>query len=61
MHSALMEALYERPRAFQWVHFTPHGTIRGAMSPACYGWHPIQPYAVRNAYTEWAQTQALGR
>jgi hypothetical protein len=52
---ALYDALYgETPRAFQWVTFTKHGTIRGALSHAAHGWHPHQSYSVWNSYMEWA-------
>lgn len=57
MASELYVALYVQPAAFQWVHFTPHGAVAGALSPACYGWHPIQPYLVHNAYTDWSSNQ----
>ncbi len=56
MHEALLDALYVHPAAFQWVHFTPHGTVAGALSPASYGWHPHQPYLVNNEYTDWKRS-----
>ncbi len=55
MTDALYDALYVKPAAFQWVHFTKHGVVRGAMSLACHGWNPIQPYPVNNHYTDWVK------
>ena len=41
MLQALYQALYVDSSAFQWIHFTPHGIIRGKLSPANYGWNPF--------------------
>lgn len=32
MNDALYEALYVSRAPFQWVHFTPHGIVRGQVS-----------------------------
>jgi hypothetical protein len=32
MLQALFDALYVQCTPFQWVHFTPHGVIRGRVS-----------------------------
>lgn len=41
MIQALYTALYEDNAPFQWIHLTPHGVVRGAHSPAWYGWRPF--------------------
>ena len=37
MTDALYTALYLEQAPFQWVHFTAHGLVRGALSPAAEG------------------------